>query len=173
MKRRISIFGGPGCGKTTLALRLCSDLMKRNHSVWQIREFCKDWALEKRVPESFDQVYLLGQQIYEEDRKLRNGIELIVTDGPVFLCACYAKYYNALCWEECWSIAEKMDQKYESLNIFLKRHDTTYQTVGRYETAEQALVMDSYIREQLALSGRKTHFVNNDVSVDEILELIK
>jgi len=83
--RRICLFGGPGCGKSTTAAYVYSQLKRLGCSVELIQEYVKAWAYEKREVTSFDQVYLLAKQIRMEDLALRNGVKFVVTDSPVYM----------------------------------------------------------------------------------------
>ena len=55
---RISLFGGPGSGKSTTAARLFSELKERHYSVEHVSEYVKSWTYMNRKPKGFDQVYI-------------------------------------------------------------------------------------------------------------------
>jgi nicotinamide riboside kinase len=89
--RRISLFGGAGSGKTTMAARLFADLKMLGWDVEHIQEYIKARAYEKRFPTSFDQVYVFGNQLHREDRLLHH-VNLVVTDSPVLMNLAYARH---------------------------------------------------------------------------------
>lgn len=145
---RICFYGGPGCGKSTMASRIFADLKIRNYSIELVHEYIKKWAYMKRVPKSFDQVYIFAQQLHSEDLIFQSGVEHIVTDSPLFMQPFYSKTYNFDFWDNLMLIARKYEEKQPSLNIFLERA-VEYQQNGRYENADQALDRDQKMREFL------------------------
>ncbi len=149
--RRINIFGGPGCGKSTLAAHLYSQLRRDGLKIEMVSEWVKQWAYEGKEISSFDQVYILGQQLQLEDRVLRfrEKVEYIVTDAPIVLTVPYAKRGGFPFWNNLLDIAKDFERKYPSLNLLLQRGNLPYHAEGRYETYEQALEMDELIRQTL------------------------
>jgi hypothetical protein len=145
---RINFFGGPGCGKSTIAAKIFSELKIRNYSIEIVHEYIKKWAYMKRVPQSFDQVYIFGQQLHAEDLVCQSGVQHLVTDSPLYMQPFYARTYNVPIWNELMMIAKQYERIHPSLNIFLNRA-VTYQQNGRYETPEVALDRDAKMREFL------------------------
>ena len=149
---RINFFGGPGSGKSTTSAMLFSEMKRRGHSIELVSEYVKSWAIAKRKVSEFDQLYLMGKQLHYEFRFISNGIENIVTDSPVLLSACYTKLY----YPNLSKVADHMEEiilEYErlnpALNIFLTRGNKEYQTEGRYQSKDEAIAMDVYIRQTL------------------------
>jgi hypothetical protein len=142
---RINLFSGPGCGKSTLAAWLFSQLkvLRPEMQVEQVSEYIKGWAWEKRVPQSWDQFYIFGKQLHHEDKVLRHGVH-VVTDSPLLLQIAYIERQGNEFVQECLSVAMKFDQRFPSMNIRLLR-DVPYQQEGRYENLAQAQEMDERI----------------------------
>lgn len=143
--RRINIWGGPGSGKSTIAAYLFAELKIRHYNVQFVEEFIKKWAYEKKIPTSFDELFLLTQQLHLEDLYLRNGVDFIVTDCPIFLCYCFAIREKMCFAEEIRGIVRHFENTYPSLNIMLDRKGIKYQEKGRYEKHEEAIAMDDLI----------------------------
>lgn len=143
--RRISLYAGPGAGKSTGSSMIYSLLKQKGYNVELAREFVKLWAYQNRPVKEFDQVTIAGNQMDEEFKYLSNGVEVIVTDSPVYLSAIYAEYYfpQLDIHSHIESIADRYEERYPSINIFLDRADKKYKKEGRYQTYEQALEMDS------------------------------
>lgn len=140
---RINFYGGPGCGKSTTASRLFADLRASNvHSVELVHEYIKKWAYAKRVPKSFDQVYIFGQQLHAEDLIFQSGVHHLVTDSPLCMQPYYSKAYNVPVWNELLMIAKRFETVRPSLNIWLDRTGIPYQQNGRYESEEKAQERD-------------------------------
>ena len=146
---RINLYGGPGSGKSTCAASVFAKLKMLGVPVELVAEYIKLWAYEKRKVESFDQVYIFAKQQRREDRLLRAKVQVIVSDSPLYLQCMYAKRFNAPGWEELINLARKFEEKYSSINLLLKRHNGRYDTGGRYQSKDEALQVDTEIREFL------------------------
>jgi len=120
-KRRINLFAGPGAGKSASAANIFSQLKAKHYNIEIICEYVKLWAYQSIPVESFDQVFLLGQQVRQEDVVLRNGVKTVVTDSPLLMYPCYAKKYGFKGWRHLLGIVEEFEESYPSINIFLIR----------------------------------------------------
>jgi len=154
---RVNLFSGPGCGKSTTAARLFSDLKRRwgdktDPQVELVMEYIKEWAWLKRIPRSWDQFYIFAQQLKREDVVLRHNHTNVITDSPVWMQLAYMKRGNAPFYKACQLAASEFDKGTDSFNIVLKR-SVPYQSEGRYETSEQAVEMDNLVRSTLADHG--------------------
>ncbi len=168
MIRRISLMGGPGCGKSTLAARIFSDLKVDGYKVEHIAEYVKAWAYSDRKPKSYDQLYIFGKQIHAEDSILQH-VPLIVTDSPIMLNAAYSNYYNFRPVQHLINLALEFETDFPSLNLFVAR-TVEYQEHGRYQNYEKALEFDEYL-----LNFMCSHFKNevHKVQVDDYENIIK
>jgi hypothetical protein len=94
MTHVVSLYGGPGLGKSTLAAELFVELKKRGKSVELVHEYVKQWAWEGKVPSgSIDAIYIFAKQVKLECR-LYNKVDFIITDSPLGLCPVYEWLYN-------------------------------------------------------------------------------
>jgi nicotinamide riboside kinase len=143
MIERISVFGGPGSGKTTLAARIFAELKTRRRKVEHIPEYVKRMAYANEQPRSFDQLYIIAKQLHREDQILRY-VPTIVTDCPIMMCACYAKLYDFRCWQELLSIAKQWELAHPAFNLLIDRF-VPYNTNGRFQSEEEAHVVDQLI----------------------------
>lgn len=166
--RRICLFGGPGCGKSTTAAWLFAQLKLRHVEVELVQEYVKTLAFEGRKPESWDQLWLLSKQMRREDVMLRNGVDVVVTDSPLLLSTCYAMKYNCPGAKHLVAIAEEFDETYPPLNIFIDRGGKAYSKKGRYQTEEEAHEMDKVIK---AVLERKPHHVVHYSDHDSFLRI--
>ncbi|MBD3406151.1 MAG: AAA family ATPase [Candidatus Lokiarchaeota archaeon] len=155
--RRINIFGGPGCGKSTVAANIFSKMKAEGHEIELVDEYVKSWAYEKREICSFDQAYLFTQQLRKEYLVLRNSNGYIVTDSPLVLSICYAMKYGFKRWDCLQKIANDFEEEYPSLNIILDRQGCDYKSNGRYEDLGQAIIMDSVIDNYVSGIGIDAH----------------
>lgn len=147
--RRISFFGGPHSGKSTIAAKLFGELKELGYDVENVQECIKERTYTKQMPESFDQVYLLGEQIRREDILLRNGVPLIVTDSPPLITSFYADHCKYKFAQSIVDISKCFDEEYLSLNIFLdlERNKETYNEEGRFHTFDEAKAIDGAMLE--------------------------
>lgn len=144
MIRRINIFGGPGVGKSTMAAYIYSYFKMNHYRIELVQEFVKSWAYEGKTISSFDQLYLFSRQVRMEDIALRNGVDLIVTDSPIYLSACYAMMSKFCRHESLTQLAKEFDDIYPSINLLINRGNK-YDIHGRYQDEKEAIEIDSVI----------------------------
>jgi hypothetical protein len=144
---KINLWGGPGCGKTSVASGIFYHMKNLKMNVELVSEYIKTWAYEKKNTQSYDQLYVFAKQLRTEDLFLRNGVDHIITDSPVPMQIYYARKYNFDCWKELLNIAKSFDSKTKSINIFLDRTGIDYENNGRFENEIEAKEADCKIYE--------------------------
>ena len=172
---RLNIWGGPGVGKSTIAADVFSRLKKKSYSVELVNEYIKAWAYEKRQLASFDQVYIFAKQQRLEDRVLRAGVKLLVTDSPLLMQCVYAKKYDFVGWQELLSIGKKFNAIYPSVNFLLNRKHGTYQTEGRWQNEQEAIELDKEIELFMVENEIPFEQIDNDAEqiANRVQELVK
>ena len=149
--RRIGFLGGPGIGKSTCATRLFSELKTLQYNIEYVSEYVKKWAIDKKPIKEYDQIYFLGKQQHYEYQNLINGIEYIITDSPMLLTYIYSKIYypnNKRLHKGIKELILDYELQYPSLNVFLNRNNKFYNSLGRYQTKQQAKNIDQLIKEE-------------------------
>lgn len=169
---RICFYGGPCCGKSTVAMRITSEFKVKGHSIEYTGEYIKKWAYENRKPKSFDQTYIFGHQLHLEDLVMQSDIKNLVTDSPLLMNACYAKRYDYPLWKTHVELCSVFEQEYPALNIFLDRTGVDYQESGRYENYKQAIWMDGQIREFMD-NYLESYLIFSTIEIDEILSAVE
>jgi len=169
--RRINIFGGPCAGKSTIASYLFAELKIKHYNVQFVEEYIKRWAYERRPPVSFDQIFLLAQQIHLEDIYLRNGVDFIITDCPLLVVYGFCLKNKLPFAEEVRRIAQHFENAYPSMNIFLDRKGLEYQEKGRYERYEEALEIDD-LMEGILIEERLDYWKVQSKEKEKILQKI-
>jgi hypothetical protein len=152
MIRRINLLGGAACGKSITATNIRAQLGFKGHDIELVDEVIKDWTYIPRIPKDADSLWLQASQIQKEDIRLRAGVDLIVTDSPVFLQYFYAYHHNAPLQAAMFIASTEWDRHYKPLNIFIEREDKFYSEVGRYETLEEAKAIDFSIKTVLRIA---------------------
>lgn len=175
MTKVINLFAGAGSGKSTVAADLYSKLKLKGYNVELAREFIKKWVWNNQTPSKFDQIYILGQQTYEESI-LYNKVDFIITDSPILLIPFYEKL---LIGEEIVkpavfnfiNFAEQHGIIY--YNFWLER-PTVYQDQGRYQTMEEAKEIDQKLLDWLKNHNISFDTLNNnhDDRINAILDKI-
>jgi thymidylate kinase len=170
--RRVCLFGGPGAGKSTLAMGLAAALKSQGVEAEYAHEYVKAWAFLEIPITGFDQLYIFSKQIRQEDVILRNSGSIVVTDSPPLMSVAYAgKRYKFPSWEALRDIAIHFEKTYPTLNLFVDRSGLAYSEEGRYENEEEALVMDNSIKDFIEESGSSYETVKfNDL--DAVKDLV-
>jgi nicotinamide riboside kinase len=168
--RRISFFGGPGVGKSSLAAKTFAELKADHYDCEHVSEYIKSWAHEGRKPQSYDQCYVFAKQLRTEDLLLR-CVPLIVTDSPLLLNTAYSTLYQFSAAPELVQIAKKFEADFPSLNLFIER-TVDYQEKGRYQNQDEAVVFDKFLKDFLSEHIEDLHFVSVD-KFDEMMGIIE
>lgn len=146
MSLRICFYGGPGVGKSTLAANVFGTLRQAGMRAELVQEWVKAWAYLGHDIKSFDYVYSFANQLHAEDQLLQAGVEIIVTDSPIYLQCIYALRHRMKAANELWRIAKRFEETYPSLNFLVQRPKyDAYEQTGRYENLDQAMEMDRFI----------------------------
>lgn len=175
--RRISIFGGPNTGKTTIATFLFSALKAKNYDCEYIYEYVKQWTYIKREVTSYDGVYIFSKQLHLEDTVLSGGVGFVITDSPLFLSYFYSQENGAPCADNILGIIKEFEKDYPSLNILLTREeDKPYDEKGRFHTYTQAIDIDNKLKQSLNRQNilyKTFSFSDNKKIIKYIIENLK
>lgn len=156
--RRINLFGGPGCGKSTTAYALTAYLKQNGVNADLCTEYVKEWVYLNRPVQGFDQVYLFAKQLHKEDVLLRGGVDVIVTDSPLFMNYGYGVLQKRDGHSPLIEIEQEFEAQYPSVDILLERGNLPYEGSGRFENKDQALETDKYIHNLLLGRGTKPFY---------------
>lgn len=169
----INLYGGPGCGKSSVSAGTYFDFKTNKIRCELVREFVKDWAYDGKKIERRHQIKLFAEQA-DREGCVYGKVEWVVTDSPLILCEIYEKRYfgeatmTAGLYERWLELNKEV---IEPLHIKIIR-SKEYDPVGRYETEVQAKEMDALITERVEELCLKTnqilHIVNYDTAIEEI-----
>lgn len=139
----INLFGGAGCGKSTIRAGLFH-LLKVNGVVCEeASEWIKQKVYEGNKYPFKDQLYTFAKQT-RILRQLNNKVDIIVTDSPLLLSRIYSKE-NSETFDKL--VLEEFN-KYHNMNFYINR-SVPYSQVGRYRSEEAAKEKDREIKQLL------------------------
>lgn len=138
----INLLGGPGCGKSTTAASVFSELKWRGVEAELVTEYAKDKVWEEATKILENQLYIFANQEQRTNR-LNGKVDVILTDSSILLTLAYVKsqIHKGPIFKEL--VLSEFD-KYNNMNYLLKRNDMYVQN-GRNQTFEQAKEKDVVI----------------------------
>ena len=178
MTKIINLFGGPGVGKSSIAAGLLYELKKKHISCDAPYEFPKVLAWDDNQSAIKDQLYVFANQ-HRGIVQSFGKVDYIIMDSPILLSLIYKNYYNGLeypsvLYTELFdAMVLGIHNKYENLNILLKRGEGVYNEKERYQDLKQSIELDYTIQQTL-----DTHHIPytkvslNENTLEVILKLI-
>lgn len=171
----INFFGGPGIGKSTQSAGLFTEMKKNHRDVELTFEFPKIIAWEENFSAIKDQFYVTANQ-HRNISRLYGKVRYIIVDSPIILGMVYKNIYNDSPEYPSKFYGDSFDdfiidlfKKYNSLNILLKRDDSTYDENGRFQNLQESKNIDQVIKTRLLGSG--IPFVEFNVNVNTPVEI--
>lgn len=139
----VNLLGGPGCGKSTIAASIFSQLKWDEVNCEYASEYAKDLVWEHRHKTFENQIYIFGKQ-HHRIYRLAGQVDVIITDSPILLTPIYdgekRESLKQLMFEEF--------NKFNNLNIVLTRRKK-YNPKGRIHDEQGAKDIDLQIRQFL------------------------
>lgn len=175
----ISMYGGPGAGKSTSAAYMYYLLKAAGENVELVREYVKDWAWEGRSIGAYDQIYFLGKQARKESM-LFGKVKWLVTDSPMFMNYYYATLYSTPRLGEAIKSAvlafyeQSLEDGHQHHHVLLHRTNP-YVQEGRYQNEQEALSIDDGVEkmlDQLKIPG-VIHCESNEESLRKLWNTLK
>lgn len=144
----INLFGQPSAGKSTGAAYIFSQLKLKGVKVDLITEFVKDKVYEENKEVFNNQIYIFGKQYFKMSR-IRNKVDVIVTDCPLLLSTFYNT--NQTYKKELDDLVLKVFNSFNNFNFFIKRVKE-YDSFGRLQTEDESdkigIAMVDFLREK-------------------------
>lgn len=141
----INLFGGPGCGKSTLAAGVYSELKRAGESVELVREYVKAWAWRGERIRAWDELYIFAKQLREESN-LYGKVDFIVTDRPLGLSVVYERMYGypgaSMLYDTYMHVlGRQLRDDVRSIDLIVRR-EKPYVKSGRFESEDDARKVD-------------------------------
>ncbi len=157
MLKVISLWAGPGAGKSTAAAGLFARMKRLRFHCELVTEYAKDLTYEKNFSALRYQMKVLGEQSYRIAR-LAGQTEYVITDSPIPLSLIYCKPEER---EVLEPIVRHLWEQNDNIPLILRRTDAPFVAYGRNENLEQAQNLDVLIS-ALALKFGVTKYVDAD-----------
>lgn len=135
----VSIYGGPGTGKSTFRARLFTELKYKGIQCNEAPEYAQDKVVEESFRTLDNQIYIFGKQHHRIYRQMQK-FDVVITDSPLLNTVMYDSAGN----KELQALAISEHNKMNSLDILLVR-EHEYQQIGRYQSKEEAEKLDRVI----------------------------
>lgn len=166
----VNFYGGPSCGKSTMASRLFSELKAMEIKCEYVTEYAKEVTYAEDWNKLSDQLYITAKQ----NRKMNTvagKVDVIITDCPILLGRHYApvEYLNGVFGE----LVMELYNGYDNINIMLTR-TKKYQEYGRTQTESEARQIDIDLENLLKKYNLPFYkFDGNFSSINGIIDIIK
>lgn len=179
MTKIINLFGGPSIGKSSVAGGLFYELKRRHISVDAPYEFPKVLAWDKNYPAIKDQFYVIANQ-HRGITRSYGEVDYIIVDSPILLSLIYKGYYDSsdsypssFYGDEFNKFIVSLHNRYDNLNIVLKRDPTRFEDKGRYQNLGESLEIDKRIVGLLEGNYiRYSQFLTGSEAIKGILNLL-
>lgn len=156
----LNFFGAPGAGKSTGAAYVFSRLKMAGVKCELATEFAKDAVWEDNQEVLRNQIKILGEQYFKITR-CEGKVDVLVTDSPLINSWFYNK--DTLLDEELKSLAFKLFNKYNNVNVFINR-TKPYIAEGRLQTEKESDLIGKKIKQDL--TNAKVNFQEFDGDIE-------
>ena len=178
MSKIINLFSGPGGAKSSTAAGLTYRLKKMHITCDNPYEFPKLLAWDNNQSAIQDQLYVLANQ-HRGIVKSYGKVDYIILDSPILLSLTYRSYYKATdypasLYDDTFDkMVLSVFNKYDNVNIFLKRTEGVHNNKERYHNLEESIELDDVIKKSLDANNIPYHTVEvGENTLDDILEII-
>ena len=170
----VNLFGGPGCGKSTGAAYVFSQLKMQGINCELVTEYAKDKTWEHNMEALSNQAYVFGKQFYRISR-CANQVDVIITDSPLLLSIIYN--HDPILGKAFNKMVLDVFNSYDNLNYLLTR-TKPYNPIGRNQTEKESDDIGNEIENLLRDSSINYLRVNGDIDgytyiTDSVLKIIR
>ena len=144
----VTMFGGPGVGKSTTAADIFARLKWTQVSVEMVQEYAKGKVYEESMRTLDHQIYVFGKQLHYVKRCARE-VDVVVQDASLLNSLIYKREKTS---ETFKRLVREEYERFDNFNIYIER-DHPYDSEGRYQTREEALKLDARIERKLEELG--------------------
>lgn len=162
---KINLYGGPGCGKSTLSALLFTELKLRGLNTELVREFAKELVYEDKDMinlKEADRIFIMAEQMRRE-AILHGKVDYLITDSPVLIAAYYYNSKPAI--ELAKNLMSVFDQAEESkeYHFYISRgEDDAFEQYGRAHGFEESKKIDKEMMSFLNSIGVKFYVIKGN-----------
>lgn len=167
----VNLFGGPGCGKSTVAAGLFYKLKCDGfYDCELVTEVAKDIIWSGAPHQLANQPYVFGEQYFRLWR-LIGKVDVIITDSPILLSV----NYDVTKTQEFEDLCLAKFREFNNHNFYLTRTDYQQPFVlnGRVNDLESSLIKDKEIRDTLNKHKVITSIINGKTSEEKTDKIYK
>lgn len=152
----VNLFGGPGTGKSRIALELAGRLKGKGMDVEYVDEWIKK-AAWLGYHDLFNQPDMIAANQRRKLETVKDHCSIVITDSPLVITVPYAQHY-VTDWPQkpFQEMILSLFSTYNNYNVWVDRDPRIFKQTGRRETLDQATTLDAVIRK----------FINEHVIVD-------
>lgn len=161
----INLLGGPGCGKSTIAAGLFSELKLRGHEAELVREYAKELIYEGKEHLLADQPPMFREHL-RRISVLEGHVEFVVSDSPLLLSTIYCAETTSNEFKQ--EVVDHIN-RFHNINIVLQRPNR-FSQAGRVHSLEQSKEIDEQV--VAALERYKFKYTRVQTSPDAINNII-
>jgi hypothetical protein len=162
----ISLWSGPGAGKSTGAAYIFSQLKMRGVNAELVQEYAKDRVWQNDLEVFQNQFYVTAKQSLRMSR-LKGKVDVIVTDSPVLMAAVYNK--DAVYYEPYLEVLKAIHDEYWNFDVFLNRVKP-YNPKGRFQDELGAKAVDDEIKGVMKCLSEVFVYDGNLAGYDKIID---
>lgn len=168
----VNLIAPPGSGKSTMAASIFAKLKWLGVDSELVSEFAKELVWEERNKTFKDEIYIFAKQFHRMFR-LKEKVDVVVTDRPLILSAYYNNKYGNGQFEKLNDLVIEQHYSFRNLNIYLNR-TKEYNPNGRNQTEKESDLMGDEILHMLDESNIEYIVMDaKEKSVDRIVDMIK
>lgn len=167
MLKVINLYGGAGCGKSTLAAQLFAKLKCQGKNVELVQEYQKELVYEEASSVYWNNQVLLFAQQYHKLNRLVDKVDYAITDNPLLTAIAYRQYTKTPASLD--ALVVDCYNQFDNYNYVLTRKPEYYSMLGRIHTLEESICIDTTIVGVLVAYQIPYHTIHN--SADILLDL--
>lgn len=163
----ISLYGGPGSGKSSTAAGLFFEMKAAGYKVELVTEYAKDKVYEGHLGCLEDQIYIFAKQQRRLNR-LIGEVDWAITDSPLLLSILYNKDLS----DNFNKVVLEQYNRYNNYNFYINRIKE-YKSYGRTQTFNEAVELDYKMKQILYQYNIDHKIINGDYNAPRnILNII-
>jgi len=168
MIKVLTIFGAPGCGKSTTAAGLFWRMKCANMSVELVSEYAKACVFEERdnlIKE--DQLYIFTKQ-HRALFRIKDTYEYAIMDSPIVLSSLYRSYDSFYDKETFDELIFSTFAKYDNKNFLILMEDDNYEERGRVHSLSDSRKLQNRMWNMLYQRDIRFSVCRRKTAVDKI-----